>query len=119
MGQDEIRAEKVVDSEYYYEGIPDEDREEAVKRFFRTKDKKIAAFLKARGFPYRGMEKIVITNAHGKRKTVIAFCFEPPEVIRRTVLDFWNRDDSEYHNVNAKLLLAEVQNINSLIANFY
>ena len=119
MEQEEVKNEMVVDSVYYYEGIEEGDREAAVKEFFRTKDKKIAAFLKARGYPYRGMEKIVITNAHGKRKTVVGFCFEPRDVIRRTQLDFWNRDDAEYHNVNAKRLLAEVQNINSLIANFY
>lgn len=111
--------EDIVDSEYYgLEELSEEEREAAIADFDRTKEKAIAAFLKARGFVFRGLEKVVLTNAQGRRKSVTQFCFDGKNVTRRHILEFYNTDDSKAHNVNAKLLLQEYRNVNSLIANF-
>jgi len=110
-----IRTEKVLDREYHLEDIEPADQEAAIAGFFRTKDKHIAAFLKARGFRFRGLERVQLANS---RKTVVAFCFDGENVTRRTIFEYYNNVDRENWTVNAKMVLEEYRNINSLIANF-
>jgi len=115
----EREREQIIDSDYILDkDIGDEERKSIIEGFYRTKEKTIAAYLKARGYNFRGMEKILITNISEKKKVVFAFCFDGGNVTRRAILEYYNTDDSKVLNVNAKLILNEFRNINSLIANF-
>ena len=110
------RNESIVDSQYVFnEG---ENEEELKKDFYRTKDKSIASFLRSRGYIFRGIEKVQLNDARGRRKYVMRFCFQGGNVVRRALFEYYNTDDSKYFNVNAKLLHQELRNVNSLIGNF-
>jgi len=116
---EEVRSERVIDAHYFLEDVENKDEEDKLKKdFYRTKDKYIAAFLRARGYKLRGMEKVLLTDTRGRKKTVIRFCFDGQNVVRRPVFEFYNTDDSKILNVNAKLILQELKNFNSLIGNF-
>jgi len=106
---------KVIESAYVVDDIAPEIRDEQIKGFFRTKDKSIAAYLKARGFKYRGLERVRLLQ---QRKDVTVFCFDGQGVTRRTVLEYYNNVEKQNWNVNAKLLLEELQSINSIISNW-
>jgi hypothetical protein len=106
---------KVIDTAYTIDDIPPEHRDEMVKGFYRTKDKNIAAYLKARGFSYRGWERVRLVQ---QRKEVTVFCFDGQNVTRRTILEYYNNVEKSNWNVNAKLMLEELQNINSIISNW-
>jgi hypothetical protein len=109
-------GERVIDAQYVFnEG---EDQESLKKNFYRTKDKYIAAFLRARGYVFRGMEKVQLQDTRGRRKSVIRFCFDGGNVTRRALFEFYNTDDHKTLTVNAKLILQELKNVNSLIGNF-
>jgi hypothetical protein len=105
--------ETLIDS-MYYEDMTDEE----LGGLYRTREKRIAAFLKARDYKFRGMEKIVVNNNHGRNKMIIVFCFDGGNTTRRSILEYYNQDNSSVHNVNAKKILSEFANITSLIANF-
>lgn len=108
--------ERVIDAQYIFS---DGDDEEALKKnFYRTKDKYIAAFLRARGYVFRGMEKVQLQDTRGRRKSVIRFCFDGGNVTRRSLFEFYNTDNPKVLTVNAKLILQELKNVNSLIGNF-
>ena len=107
--------EEIIDKVYYLEGLTEEEEKEL--NFYRTKDKQIAAYLKARGYKLRGMEKILIGGGHRKKKIVV-FCFDGSNVTRRAILEYYNSDDPKLYTVNGKLVLSEFRNINSMIANF-
>lgn len=109
-------TEQIVDAHYVF--VNGEDEETLKKDFYRTKDKYNTAYLRARGFIFRGMEKILLGDSRGKRKPLIRFCFDGNGVCRRALFEFYNTDDPKFFNVNAKLLLQELRNVNSLIGNF-
>lgn len=121
MDENSIKEnEKIVDASYTLDdlNLSKEEREEYIKGLFRTKEKNIVAYLRARGYKFRGMERVVIMNAMRRTKTVIQFCFDGHNVTRRAVLEYYNTDEIEHCNVNAKRVLQEFKNVNSLIANF-
>lgn len=108
-----MKKESIIDS-MYYEDVSEEEK----NSFFRTREKQIAAFLKARGFVFKGMEKIRLENSRGRAKVIIMFCFEGGNVTRRSILEYYNSDSISNHNINAKKLMTEFSAITSLIANF-
>jgi hypothetical protein len=110
---EDIKDATVIDSEYYYEDL-EGDKEEIKKEFYRTKDKYVASYLRARGYTLRGIEKININK--NKSKKIIVFCFDGKNVVRRPVIEYYGEKSAA--NVNAQSLVIELRNINSLIANF-
>jgi hypothetical protein len=113
---DNDQTERIVDAQYV---IFDGEKEEELKKgFYRTKDKYNAAYLRARGFIFRGVEKIILTDTKGRKKPIFRFCFDGGNVTRRALFDFYNTDDPKFFNVNAKLIFQELRNVNSLIGNF-
>jgi len=113
-----IIKEELVDAVYYLDEVKEEDKKEIIAALYRTKEKNIIAYLMARGYKIRGMEKLVLINGQGRKKMIIQFCFDSKEITRRAVLEYYNTDDCKYFNVNAKRVLQEFKNVNSLIANF-
>jgi len=108
--------EEILRSEYWLDGIEEPEQQEAIQNFFRTQEKKIAIFLKARGFLLRGVEKKFITTATKHRKTIVVFCFDADKV-KRAKLEYYNLTNPDTYNVNAKSILEASQDITSLIIN--
>ena len=108
--------EEIISSEYWFDGIKESDQETEKEKFFRTQEKKIAIFLKARGFPLRGVEKKYIYTASKHRKTIIVFCFDNA-LVQRARLEYYNLTNPDTFNVNAKSILEASQDITSLIIN--
>ena len=110
--------EKVIDATYDVEDIEEEYREESIKNFYRTTEKSIAAYLRARGFLYRGVEKVILFNGRGREKVIVRFCFDGSDVTKRSILEYYNIGDKDKHTVNAKRFFQEFKNVNSIIMNF-
>jgi hypothetical protein len=110
--------EEIIKSEYWLDGIKEEDKETAVKSFFRTQEKKIAIFLKARGYPLRGLEKRIQKVGSGQNKKLLVFCFDGENIVRRALLEYYNNSNPQIFNVCGKLMLETAQDITSLIINF-
>jgi len=114
MESEDIKDFTVIDSEYYLEELEGEP-EELKKEFYRTKDKYIASYLRAKGYSLRGIEKINSNNKNRSKK-IIVFCFDGKNVTRRSVIEYYGEKSNS--NVNAQSFVIELRNINSLIANF-
>jgi len=112
-----VTSTKIIDSMYHKVDGKAPDKEE-IKSFYRTREKRISSFLKARGFPYRGMEKVLISSKNGKSKTIVVFCFDGGDETRQSIFEYYNSDERQDFNVNAKKILAEFSNITSMISNF-
>ncbi|HEC72024.1 MAG: DUF5659 domain-containing protein [Candidatus Thorarchaeota archaeon] len=111
--------EEVVKAEYWLDGIDPELHDKAQNDpdyLFRTQEKKIAIFLKARGFPVRGLEKKQLRIAGGQNKKILTFCFD--HTVQRARLEYYNDNNPESYNVNAKSILDAQQDITSMIVNF-
>jgi hypothetical protein len=114
---DKIKEE--VKAEYWLDGIDESLHEKAKNEpgfLFRTQEKKIAIFLKARGYPVRGLEKKTVRVAGGHGKKILTFCFD--NVVQRARLEYYNNDNPDSHNVNAKRILDAQQDVTSMIVNF-
>lgn len=113
------KIKEKVKSEYWFYGL-DENLHEQAKNdpnfLFRTQEKKIAIFLKARGYPIRGIEKKTIRVADGHNKKILIFYFD--NVVKRARLEFYNNENPDSYNVNAKRILDAQQDITSMIVNF-
>ena len=81
------QKQDIIDAFYYDEDIPAEEKEKFIEGFFRTRDKNIAAYLKARGFKFRGMEKVRLGN--GSKKQLVVFCFDGQGLTRRSLLEYY------------------------------
>lgn len=108
--------EEIIKTQYWLDGIDENFHDEVVKGFFRTQEKKVAIFLKARGYPVRGLEKKTIRISGNQKKKILAFCFD--NCVRSAFLDLYNFDDPKIFNVNAKRMLDATQDISSMIINF-
>lgn len=114
---DNIRdKEEVIKVQYWLDGIEEEFHEKAKKDFFRTQEKKVAIFLKARGYPIRGLEKKMLRVSGNQKKKILSFFFDSS--VRSAYIDLYNVDDANTYNVNAKRMLDATQDIGSLIINF-
>lgn len=119
MNRDIREKEEIIKAEYWFDGIDPELHEQAQNDpdfLFRTQEKKIAIFLKARDYPVRGLEKKVFRVAGGHNKKILTFCFD--NTVQRARLEFYNENNPDKHNVNAKCILDAQQDITSLIVNF-
>lgn len=114
-----IKDEEVTKAEYWLDGIEPSLHEKAhndPEFFFRTQEKKIAIFLKARGYPVRGLERRSIRVAGNQSKKILTFCFD--NTVTRARLEFYNDNNPDSFNVNAKCILDAQQDITSMIVNF-
>lgn len=107
------QSEQVIQSEYFLDDIPEDERAEQINLFCRNSNKEVAAFLRARGFILRGRE---LVRLNGSAKTVVKFCF--PNAARRAVLEYYNEDSPEKHNINAKRFHEAMRDVASMIRNF-
>jgi len=108
--------EEIIRTQYWLDGIDEKVHDQVIEGFFRTQEKKVAIFLKARGYPVRGLEKKMIRVSGNHKKKILAFCFD--SCVRSAFLELYNYDDPKHFNVNAKRMLDATQDISSMIINF-
>ena len=116
----EKEQEITLKSEYWIDDLEEALREQAKTNpnfFFKTQEKKIAIFLYARGYKIRGIErKMIKTAGVQNNKKILIFLFD--NVVQRARLEYYNNNNQESYNINAKCILDAQQDITSMIVNF-
>jgi hypothetical protein len=110
-----IIKEEIIKSHYFeIDGPPSE---EDINGYFRTRDKHVAIFLDARGFPILGWERVAQHDNRRKSREVMQFCFQGQGATDRAVLEYHALNQADRHNVNARCYNSAQRTITSIIQN--
>lgn len=112
---DPVIHEEIIKSHYFeIEGPPSE---EDIAGYFRTRDKHVAIFLDARGYPILGWETVMMHDARKRSRKVSQFCFQGGGVTQKAVLEYHAMNQASHFNVNARCYNSAQRTITSIIQN--